>query len=367
LSAKKILLAYGTRPELIKLAPVLFELKKRKGVHLTILNTGQHKEMVDELEAFFAIRADVYFKVMTANQNLNLTLSKITEKSAELLSRLKPDLIVVQGDTTTVLALGISGFYAGISVAHVEAGLRSFDLKNPYPEEFNRRVISLLATYHFTPTANASQNLIREGVSKESITLTGNTVVDTMNLIVKKGDRIQTEASGKLKKILITAHRRENHGKGIAAICTAVKNVLKKHKGVAFIWPVHPNPNVENVVQRLLGNTRGVTLCKPLSYANLLREMKESFLIWTDSGGIQEEAPSLKKPVLILRTVTERPEVVKSGFGILTGTDAKRIVSKTSALLSNKELYKKMTGGKNPFGDGKAAKRIADVVLKKAN
>jgi len=362
---KKILLAYGTRPEIIKLAPVLFELKKRKDVKLTIVNTGQHREMVIELEKLFGIIPDINFGIMSPNQSLNSVLSKICEKSSVLLNKIKPDIVVVQGDTTTVLAMGISAFYNGIKVAHVEAGLRSHEIKNPFPEEFNRRVITLFAEYNFVPTRSASDNLIREKVNKETIFVTGNTVVDALRLMLRKIKKVKKKGTKKIKKILITAHRRENHGKGIEAVCAAVKEILKKHKNVEFLWPVHPNPNVERMVYDLLGNTRGIKLSPPLPYLELISEIQDSFMIWTDSGGIQEEAPSMKKPVLILRTVTERPEVVDAGFGVLTGTDTAKIVSTTTQLLTDSKKYARMTTGKNPFGDGKASIRIARLLLKK--
>jgi UDP-N-acetylglucosamine 2-epimerase (non-hydrolysing) len=357
----KILLAYGTRPELIKLAPLIFELKRRKDAKLLILNTGQHKEMVNDLEKLFCIKPDIQFNVMTHNQGLNSLLSGIIKKTTFVFDKFKPDVVIIQGDTTTVLSIGIAAFYANIKVAHVEAGLRSYDVYNPYPEEFNRRVISLFAKYNFVPTKSALQNLLKENVKPGTVFVTGNTIVDALYLVSKKINEKHT-SSGK-RQILITAHRRENHGKGLKNICKAVKTILKTHTDVKFIWPVHPNPNVESIVRNELGHVKDVYLCKPLNYPELIKEIRDSYLIWTDSGGIQEEAPSLKKPVLILRTVTERPEVISSGFGKLVGTNAAEIVKFSNELLLNPKLYNKMISGKNPFGDGKASKRIADILL----
>jgi UDP-N-acetylglucosamine 2-epimerase (non-hydrolysing) len=359
---RRILLAYGTRPELIKLAPVIFELKKRKNIRLLIVNTGQHKEMLDELEKFFFLKPDINFNIMTPNQSLNGILGAIHGKASSLFNSFKPELVIVQGDTTTVLAIGITAFYSNIQVAHIEAGLRSFDIHNPYPEEFNRRVISLFAGYNFVPTKLSAKNLLVENIPASTIFITGNTGVDALLLVLKKQKR-PAALQGPKKKILITAHRRENHGKGILAICEAVRRILALRDDIEFIWPVHPNPNVQKVAYARLRDLSGVMLCAPLSYLELVRTMNESWLIWTDSGGIQEEAPTLKKPVLILRKVTERPEVLTSGFGILVGTNTDKIVNNTISLLNNKRKYKRMVSGKNPFGDGDAAKKIVRILV----
>lgn len=360
----KIVVAYGTRPEIIKLAPLIIGLRKRKDVDLVVVNSGQHKEMVDDLELFFNIRSQYRFKVMTPDQTLNSVLSKVVNEASVLFSKLKPDLVFVQGDTTTVFAIGTACFYSGIRVAHVEAGLRSKDIYNPFPEEFNRRVVSLFASYSFAPTKAAADNLLKEKVVASKIFITGNTVVDALNYVLTK-KRLKAGISAEpIKKILITAHRRENHGTGIENICKAVLQVLSIRKDVEFIWPVHPNPNVYNSVTKLLGNSERVKLTAPLSYLELVTEMHNAWLIWTDSGGIQEEAPTLKKPVLILRSVTERPEVITAGFGKLVGVNVKNIVVSTVELIGNVKLYKKRTSGTNPFGTGQAAKKIIDIVIK---
>ncbi|MBL7893044.1 MAG: UDP-N-acetylglucosamine 2-epimerase (non-hydrolyzing) [Bacteroidia bacterium] len=359
----KIVVAYGTRPEIIKLAPLIIELRKRRNVELVVVNSGQHKEMVDDLELFFGIRSHYRFEVMTPNQSLNTILSKIVNETSRLFSKIKPDLVFVQGDTTTVFAIATACFYSGIKTAHVEAGLRSGDIYNPYPEEFNRRSVSLISNYNFAPTKASANNLIKEKVPRSKIYITGNTVVDALNIVLAK-QKQKPGSSGLTKRILITAHRRENHGKGIENICNAVKKILSTRNDIEFIWPVHPNPNVVGPVKKILRDSDRVTISAPLSYIELVAEMNKAYLIWTDSGGIQEEAPSLKKPVLILRTVTERPEVITSGFGILVGTDIKKIVSITNRMLDSKSVYKKMVSGKNPFGDGRAAKKIVDIILR---
>ena len=365
MAGKKIMLFYGTRPELIKLAPLIFILKKNKKVNLKVVNTGQHKEMVDDLEAFFSIKPDFKLNIMKDNQSLNEISEKITKKANSLLLVEKPDIVVIQGDTSSVLGIGLVAFNLRIKVAHVEAGLRSFDMEHPFPEEFNRRAVSLFASYNFAPTKQSVQQLINERIPKSKIFLTGNTIVDAIQLTManqKKGKRL-SKVNTPLQ-ILITAHRRENHGLGIENICKSILLVLKKHPEVSFIWPVHPNPNVIGPVNKILGNKERVHIIPPVSYLELLKLIDESFLVWTDSGGIQEEVPTFKKPVLILRKVTERPEVISAGFGLLVGTNPNKIVAETSILLINPAEYNKRISGKNPFGDGKASDKIADILTR---
>ena len=367
---KKIMLVYGTRPEFIKLAPLILELRNRKQVSLVVVNTGQHKEMVDDLEDFFGIQPDYKLKIMVKNQHLNGVLSKVIEKITTLFEANKPEVVIVQGDTTSVLGVALAAYNCAIPVAHVEAGLRSGDLNNPFPEELNRKTVSLFATYNFAPTALTAKNLIKEKVDQKTIFVTGNTVVDALKLVVKKsvqptGTNGRTIAHSKRRVILITAHRRENHGKGIEGICRAVIDLVQMYADVEFIWPVHPNPNVKKMVFELLGSVDRVRLTPPLSYFELIQAMNASYMIWTDSGGIQEEAPTLKKPILILRKLTERPEVILSGFGKLVGTDTSSIIAATQLLLNNKKNYALRIAGKNPFGDGQASKRIARILTSK--
>lgn len=354
----KILIAYGTRPEILKLIPVIFELKKRKEINIKLINTGQHKEMVTEIEDAFGIEPDYMLNIMQTEQSLTSIFVNVLKTVEPILNTEQPNVVVVQGDTSTVAAVGTCCFYKRIPVAHVEAGLRSFDLEQPFPEEFNRKLISIFAEFNFVPTAQSAANLQKEGVPAASIYQTGNTIVDMVELAKT---RITKEPSS-YKKILITAHRRENHGDGIREICHAVQKILMLKSDIHFTWPIHPNPVIQKIVKAEIGQMERVNLVSPLGYFEMLNEIQSSFLIWTDSGGVQEECPAFRKPVLILRNVTERPEVVESGFGKLVGTNADRIVSSTLELINDNEAYKKRASGINPFGDGKASVRIADIL-----
>lgn len=360
MTPKKILVIYGTRPEIIKLFPVINLLKINPRFETKVINTGQHAQMTRKLEELFNIQPDYFLNIMVEDQSLNHTLSKVLEQIDPIYTKEKPDLIIVQGDTATVLGSSIAAYNRKIDIAHIEAGLRSFDLNQPFPEEFNRKTVSLIAKFNFCPTVKALNNLKVEGVEKEKLFLTGNTVVDAAQKMIEKFDL--RKGKGRKRKILITAHRRENHANGIESICRAVLEVKDKLPEVEFVWPVHPNPNVKQAVYRFLEHLENVHLVEPLPYQELIREMYESYLIWTDSGGMQEEAPSFKKPVLILRNVTERPEVVESGFGKLVGTDIQEIVSSTLELFTSEELYTHMISGKNPFGEGDAAEKIIRIL-----
>lgn len=360
MTPKKALVIYGTRPEIIKLFPVIKQLKNNPHFETKIINTGQHAQMTRKLEDLFNIHPDYFLNIMVENQTLNHTLSKVLEQIDAIYSEESPDLVIVQGDTATVLGASVAAFNRKIDIAHVEAGLRSFDLHQPFPEEFNRKAVSLIAKFNFCPTENSINNLKKEGVKEDRLFLTGNTVVDAVQKMIKTFELRKDK--GNKRKILITAHRRENHVNGIDNICRAVLEIKDKLPEVEFVWPVHPNPNVKQAVYQLLGSIKNVRLVEPLPYQELIREMYESYLIWTDSGGMQEEAPSFRKPVLILRNVTERPEVVESGFGKLVGTDVMEIVSSTVELFTSEELYNQMISGKNPFGDGNAAEKIVKVL-----
>ena len=363
---KKIMIIYGTRPEVIKLAPLILLLKKRMGKDCVVVNTGQHSEMTRTFEAIFSITPDYFLDIMEKDQSLNTLIVKAIREIDKILKLEKPDIVIVQGDTTTVLAGGVASYYKGIDVGHVEAGLRSFNIKEPFPEEFNRRVISIFAKYNFVPTKTAAENLLKEHVPQSNIYLTGNTVVDALNIIKKKLDNGEIKPTAKIEhseNILVTAHRRENHGKGIENICTAVEKLSKKYDEYDFYWPVHPNPKVYNVVHKELQGIKNVKLLPPLSYIDLVYLMSKSKIILTDSGGIQEEAPSLRKPVLILRNITERPEVIEAGFGKIVGTDIDRIIQEVDTLLNNRGVYEKMISGENPFGDGTTAEKILKILL----
>lgn len=359
---KKIVIIYGTRPEIIKLMPVIREAKKNKYFHTIILNSGQHTEMLKEAEYLFGIKSDYKLMVMTHNQKLEKLTENLIHRLSNTLKKIKPDIVLVQGDTTTAMCGALSAFYLNIKVAHIEAGLRSNDLLQPFPEEFNRKVISIIADFNFAPTPLARKNLLCEGIAASKIFVTGNTIVDAVKIISKE-NRFNAIKGKKLAlRILVTAHRRENHSKGIKQICDAIKIISRKVENIEFVWPVHPNPNVSAVVYNELNGLNNIKLIKPVSYIELLKLINSSFLIWTDSGGIQEEVTALKKPVLILRNVTERPEVISAGFGIIVGTNPKQIVNRTIELLSNEKKYIKMISGKNPFGDGNASKIILKIL-----
>lgn len=361
---KKIVIVYGTRPELIKLVPIIKLMQSNSNIDLVIINTGQHKEMVAEIEDAFNITPTLNLNIMQPNQSLNDIMIHVAQQINPILLKEKPDVVLVQGDTSTASTVATTCFYNKIAVGHIEAGLRSFNLYEPYPEEFNRKVISLLATYNFTPTYKSTQNLLKEGVNATTIFEVGNTIVDMVELVKAKnqGTLINNE-----NLILITAHRRENHGEGILNICAAVKAIIEKHPHIKFIWPLHPNPNVKGTVMNQLKNIPNVTLSEPLNYLELTKLMQSCKLVWSDSGGIQEECPSFKKPVLILRNVTERPEVVDSGFGILVGTDVEVIVNTTDKLLTNHQEYQNMIAGENPFGKGDASIQIIQTLLNQAS
>jgi UDP-N-acetylglucosamine 2-epimerase (non-hydrolysing) len=357
----KIILFYGTRPEFIKLYPIIKILRSNQKFEITVVNTGQHKEMVLDLENFFECKADLYLDLMTPNQNLNELLSKILLACVGLFSELSPESIIVQGDTTTVFGAATAAFYQGIKVYHVEAGLRSMDMHSPFPEEFNRRSVSLIATIHFAPTQLASNNLIAEGINKNSIVITGNTVIDTLKEVKKKliGNTNQSDSH----QIFITAHRRENHKEGIESICRAILKLLEVRNDIVFKWAVHPNPNVKDIVFRFLGEKDRVILTEPLNYLELLQELNDSYMIWTDSGGIQEEVPEFNKPILILREETERPEIIDCGLGILVGVNESKIIHETTKLLEDKVLYNSKKSIKNPFGEGNASIRILEKLI----
>lgn len=338
--------------------PVIYALKQ-SDIKAVIINTGQHKEMVSELERDFDIKPDISLEVMMANQTLTDILVNVAKAIDPVLREISPDLVLLQGDTSTVATVGTVCFYNKFKVGHVEAGLRSFDMMQPFPEEFNRRIISLFASLNFAPTFKSKQNLLNEGVSSKAIFVTGNTVVDMIKLVQEKFfENVPVDKN----KILITAHRRENHGEGIRNVCTSISTMLAEFPDLKFVWPIHPNPNVRAAIDKELLTNNRVTFCDPLNYISLAKELKSSYLVWTDSGGIQEECPSFKKPVLILRNVTERPEVVDSGFGVLTGTDPEIVCDHTRRLLKDEEYYKQMISGINPFGDGTAAKQIVEII-----
>jgi UDP-N-acetylglucosamine 2-epimerase len=376
----RVLCILGTRPEAIKLAPVILELHKHaQDISSRVCITAQHRQMLDQALGLFGIVPDVDLDLMQPGQDLpNLTARVITSVSRVLESE-KPQVILVQGDTTTVMAAALAGFYQKVAVGHVEAGLRSYDRYSPFPEEINRRIATVLTTYHFAPTENARQALLAEGISTDSIFVTGNTVIDALKMIANKAipseagcllDRaglLHTANGGQSdvrKLILVTAHRRENFGARFESICTGLKALVEHNPDIVLIYPVHLNPNVREPVFRILGNTDRVLLTDPVDYDTVVHLMKAAYLVLTDSGGIQEEAPALGKPVLVLRTETERPEAVLAGTAKLVGFGSALIVEETERLLRDDSAYQKMSQAVSPYGDGHAAERIVAVLLK---
>jgi len=366
----KILIVVGTRPEAIKLAPVVHALKGRP--HLTetrVCLTGQHKEMLYQVIDHFEITPDYDLKLMKSNQTLFELTASLIFNLAPVLEDFMPDLILVQGDTTTAFVGGLAGYYKKIQVGHVEAGLRTENKFSPFPEEMNRRLAAVLADHHFAPTERAKEALLKEGVANSNIIVTGNTVIDALLFTlrkVKENPPVIEELEGILgsgrKIVLITGHRRENFGEGFKDICEAVRILSMELKDAAFIYPVHMNPNVQGPVYSLLGELPNVFLLPPLGYVPFVRLMAAAHIILTDSGGIQEEAPSLGKPVLVMRDTTERQESVDAGTAVLVGTDKEKIVKEVVRLMTDGAAWETMSRIKNPFGDGKSAFRIVEYI-----
>ncbi|MDH5201995.1 MAG: UDP-N-acetylglucosamine 2-epimerase (non-hydrolyzing) [Nitrospirota bacterium] len=365
--ASRFLFIFGTRPEAIKLAPLIVKLKDVGNIQVCV--TGQHREMLDQVLQFFSIVPDYDLKVMMENQSLLAVTSRSLKLLEKVIKESKPDLIIVQGDTTTTLVGVLAGFYNKIKVAHIEAGLRSFHKFSPFPEETNRVLVSHVADYHFAPTDKAKENLLREGISEGNIFVVGNTVIDALFMgldIVNRNEKrfydYFTFLNFSKRIILVTGHRRESFGKPFENICYALKEIAQEN--VEIIYPVHLNPNVRGHVYPMLSGIKNIHLVEPLDYPYLIWLMSKSYLILTDSGGIQEEAPSLGKPVLVLRDITERTEGIDEGTALLVGTDKERIVTSVKMLLSNKGKYNKMAKRRNPYGDGRSSLRIRDIVKK---
>ena len=363
--AKKIMFVFGTRPEALKMAPVIQEFRKHRGFKVYTCLTAQHREMVDQVLGLFRIRVDFDLDLMEKGQTLSDLTSRLFPKMDEVLARVRPDLIFVQGDTTTAFAVALKAFYEKIPVAHIEAGLRTYNKYHPFPEEINRVLISHLADYHFPPTGESRKNLVREGVPTNRIFVTGNTIVDAL-LSLRKEIKCETHPSLKRisktqRIILVTAHRRESFGKPLLSICKALKAIVRGHPDVEIIYPVHLNPNVQQVVHQELSGIKRIHLIHPLAYHKFLVLMEHAFLILTDSGGIQEEAPSFGKPVLIMRKVSERGEGIRMGIAKLVGTSSLKIVKEATRLLEDPAAYRKMVGKKNPYGDGRSSSRICRI------
>ncbi len=375
---KKLLVVFGTRPEAIKLAPLITAIRREKRrFRLVVCVTGQHRRMLKQVLEFFEIRPDHDLRIMRAMQDPFGVTARCLRRMCPILLDEKPDLVLVQGDTTTTFAAALSSYYLKIPVAHVEAGLRTNDRFHPHPEELNRKLTASLSDLHFAPTESARRNLLAEGIPAEAVFVTGNTVVDALLMAMES---IETNPSplvektesfceslcgeGEKKLVLVTGHRRENLGARLKEICLAVKEIAAKNPNVEVVYPLHLNPEVRRNVKRLMGGIGNVHLLEPLDYGSFVLLMRRAYLILTDSGGIQEEAPTLRKPVLLLRDTTERPEALEVGAVKLVGADRRKIVPETQRLLRDEKEYGRMTRGINPFGDGRACARIVEVLKK---
>ncbi|WP_029151885.1 non-hydrolyzing UDP-N-acetylglucosamine 2-epimerase [Methylovulum miyakonense] len=361
---KRILSVVGTRPEAIKMAPVILGLKNEPWAEVRVLATAQHRQMLDQVLGFFGIRPDIDLDIMRPNQSLTTLTARLLLELDTVLATEKPDVVLVQGDTTTVMTVALACFYQRIPIGHVEAGLRTWDMQNPFPEEANRVIAGKLARWHFAPTEGSRQNLLREGIADGDISVTGNTVIDALLMTAAKELDVGIGLDPTRRLVLITCHRRENFGEPFENICLALQTLAKQNPDVQFLYPVHPNPNVKDVAHRMLASQQNMLLCEPLDYAPFVAAMKLAYLIISDSGGVQEEAPALGKPVLVLREETERPEAVEMGVVKLVGTDCLRIVQEAQKLLDDKEAYQAMARGISPYGDGQAAGRVIGVLRK---
>lgn len=363
----KIAVVFGTRPEAIKMAPVIKELERRHLEHVVIV-TAQHRQMLDQELGVFNIKPHYDLDIMEANQDLFHITTAVLNEIKPVLAKEKPDILLVQGDTTTTMAASLAAFYMRIRVGHVEAGLRTWNKMNPYPEEINRQITTRLTDFHFAPTPWAKNNLLGEGIKEETIYVTGNTVIDALLMIVDptyqfKEAPLNAIDFSKRKVLLLTSHRRENFGKPMADVFSACRDLVERNPDVELIYPVHPNPNVQKTAKEILEGVPRVHLIVPMEYRPFVQLMNKCYLILTDSGGVQEEAPTLGKPVLVLRTTTERPEAIDAGTGKLVGTDRARIVAEAQKLLSDQAAYREMATKGNPYGDGKSAGRIVDILL----
>ena len=382
---RKVLLVFGTRPEAIKMAPLVMELQKQKErIETVVCVTGQHREMLDQVLEIFDIKPDYDLNIMKRGQDLYDVTARVLTGMREVLKEIKPDIVLVHGDTTTSTAAALAAFYQQIPVGHVEAGLRTHNIYSPWPEEMNRLLTGRLATYHFSPTPLSRNNLIKESINDRNIIVTGNTVIDALCWVVdkiKNNKELDNELESVLSKagydvnrldngkklVLITGHRRENFGDGFINMCTAIKDLTIKHPNVDFVYPMHLNPNVRKPIHEVFGEDlsglKNMFFIEPLEYLSFVYLMEKSSIVLTDSGGIQEEAPGLGKPVLVMRDTTERPEALNAGTVKLVGTDYNKIVNEVSSLIDDKAAYEKMSKAVNPYGDGLACGRIVNALL----
>ena len=382
---RKVLLVFGTRPEAIKMAPLVMELQKQKErIETVVCVTGQHREMLDQVLEIFDIKPDYDLNIMKRGQDLYDVTARVLTGMREVLKEIKPDIVLVHGDTTTSTAAALAAFYQQIPVGHVEAGLRTHNIYSPWPEEMNRLLTGRLANYHFSPTPLSRNNLIKESINDRNIIVTGNTVIDALYWVVdkiKNNKELDNELESVLSKagydvnrldngkklVLITGHRRENFGDGFINMCTAIKDLTIKHPNVDFVYPMHLNPNVRKPIHEVFGENlsglKNMFFIEPLEYLSFVYLMEKSSIVLTDSGGIQEEAPGLGKPVLVMRDTTERPEALDAGTVKLVGTDYNKIVNEVSSLIDDKAAYEKMSKAVNPYGDGLACGRIVNALL----
>lgn len=360
---KKVMLVFGTRPEAIKMCPLVNELKTRENIETIVCVTGQHRQMLDQVLEVFDVVPDYDLSIMKEKQTLFDITTNILNDIRKVLEEVRPDVVLVHGDTSTTFVTALACFYLQIPVGHVEAGLRTYNIYSPYPEEFNRQAVGIISNYNFAPTEKAKENLIKEGKKKESIYVTGNTAIDALKTTVKKEYyHSELEWAKGSRLILITAHRRENLGEPMKAMFRAILRVLKEHPDVKAIYPIHMNPVVREIADSILGKEERVHIIEPLEVIDFHNFLNQSYMILTDSGGIQEEAPSLGKPVLVMRDTTERPEGIEAGTLKLVGTEEENIYRNFKKLLDDEEEYKKMSNASNPYGDGFACKRIADLL-----
>lgn len=360
---KKVMLVFGTRPEAIKMCPVINELKKRTSINCVVCVTGQHRQMLDQVLEVFRVVPDYDLAIMKDKQSLfDITIS-VLKKIKKVIERESPDVVLVHGDTSTTFAASLACFYLQIPVGHVEAGLRTYDIGSPYPEEFNREAVSIISHYNFAPTDQAKENLLREGKKEETIYITGNTAIDALKTtICSDYSNPELEWADDSRMVLLTAHRRENIEIGMEHIFKAIRRVVAEHSDVKVIYPIHMNPSIYETAKNILGDDERIHIIEPLDVVDFHNFMKRAYLILTDSGGIQEEAPSLGKPVLVMRDTTERPEGVAAGTLKLVGTNEEDIYREFSKLLTDKDIYDKMSKTANPYGDGYASQRIVDIL-----
>lgn len=359
---KTILCIVGTRPEAIKMAPVILALRREPWAKVVVVATAQHRELADEVLSLFGIAPDVDLDLMQPNQKLADLTARALVGLDRVIGDTSPDMVIAQGDTTSVMAAATACFYRQVPFLHVEAGLRSFDMQNPFPEEFNRIVASRIATLHFAPTASARQHLLDEKVPDGDIVVTGNTVIDALHMVAAQDPPLPVDLDPARRLVLVTVHRRENFGEPIQGICRAIRTLVEEHDDVEVLWPVHPNPNVTGVAHETLGSNPRIHLVKPQPYGGFVAAMKRAHLILSDSGGVQEEAPALARPVLVLRRETERPEAIEAGVVRLIGTDTDVILRHGRELLRDADAYRRMARGESPYGDGHASERIVDAI-----